>query len=478
MERQVQLVVVSGQEAGKCYCIPEQGATIGRSRTADISLSDEALSRQHCRIFFTDGPVLQDLISSNGTLLNGESVRNEPLPLKEGDVITLGSWVLRVAQITTTQPVATLPVAAPVAAPVVAPVESPTPAVAQSLFGETPAALTSAEPPAAESTVSPNLFGEAEASAEETKPEASKKRLLIVLGACLLLLGLLLPIAWMMETPKEEPPSVRKIVRSAPLAEFNYERLVIDAQHLFRYTLSYQAATNVLMLNVSDLGEADRSFSKRVELSKDAKDTLMKLLWEVDVSKIGEIFPERSHDGISFERRTLTLVRGTEVWQRVAENVSHALFNGICETLEFFARNELQVWAAQYSVAELEAMAEEQLAIADRYWEQRDLGDDKLWQAVVAYRKGLSALETLNPKPKSMVALTQGLQTAEALLGERYEAVLFEVDQALNTQRYDMAIQQLQKILRMIPERDDERHQQASEKLLTVEQRRGKKGGR
>ena len=281
-----------------------------------------------------------------------------------------------------------------------------------------------------------------------------------------------------METPKEEPPSVRKIVRSAPLAEFNYERLVIDAQHLFRYTLSYQAATNVLMLNVSDLGEADRSFSKRVELSKDAKETLMKLLWEVDVSKIGEIFPERSHDGISFERRTLTLVRGTEVWQRVAENVSHALFNGICETLEFFARNELQVWAAQYSVAELEAMAEEQLAIADRYWEQRDLGDDKLWQAVVAYRKGLSALETLNPKPKSMVALTQGLQTAEALLGERYEAVLFEVDQALNTQRYDMAIQQLQKILRMIPERDDERHQQASEKLLTVEQRRGKKGGR
>ena len=70
------------------------------------------------------------------------------------------------------------------------------------------------------------------------------------------------------------------------------------------------------------------------------------------------------------------------------------------------------------------------------------------------------------------------MQTAEALLGERYEAVLFEVDQALNTQRYDMAIQQLQKILRMIPERDDERHQQASEKLLTVEQRRGKKGGR
>ena len=136
------------------------------------------------------------------------------------------------------------------------------------------------------------------------------------------------------------------------------------------------------------------------------------------------------------------------------------------------------MWAAQYSVAELEVMADEQLAIAERYWEQRDLGDDKLWSAVVAYRKGLSALETLNPKPESMGALSQGLQQAETVLAERYEAALFEVDQALNTQRYEIAIQQLQKILRMIPDRDDQRHQQASEKLLTVEQRRGKKGGR
>ena len=299
MERQVQLVVVSGQEAGNIYCIPEQGATIGRSRTADISLSDEALSRQHCRIFFTDKPVLQDLISSNGTLLNGQSVRNEPLPLKEGDVITLGSWVLRVGQITMPEAKEEAPVVAPVA------VVTPEAPAAQPLFSETEAPAAS---PAADAA-SPNLFGETEPEATEAKPDASKKRLLIVLGVCVLVLGLLLPMVWLMEKPAETSPSVRKIVRTAPLAEFSYERLVIDAQHLFRYTLSYQAATNVLMLNVNDLGDADRSFAKRLELSKDAKAALMKLLWEVDVSKIGEIFPERSHDGISFERRSLTLVR-------------------------------------------------------------------------------------------------------------------------------------------------------------------------
>ena len=175
----------------------------------------------------------------------------------------------------------------------------------------------------------------------------------------------------------------------------------------------------------------------------------------------------------------MTIVRNRAIWQRVAENVQNKDFNALCDKLEFFARNELQVWAAQYSVAELEALAREQLSIADRYWEQRDLGDDKVWLAIAAYKKGLSALETLNPKPDCLAALSAGLQQSESLLSQRYEAVLFEIDQAMNTQRYDVAESLLRKILQMIPDRDDARNQQASERLLIVEQRRGgDKGGR
>lgn len=463
MEKQVQLIVVSGQEAGRIFVISGEGAVIGRSKTADIALNDEALSRQHCRIFFTSEPMVQDLISSNGTLLNDVAVREQPLPLHEGDTLTIGSWVLRVAQIT---------------------------GLAQSQATVTPVTpektqlFESADAPIEEKQTDPvserpELFKAEKPSEKEESSPAAKKKLWLIIALCLVLFcSLAGGLLFMEGTEKPKAPAVRQLARTSQLAEFHYERLVVDAQHLFSYTLTYDATTNLLMVDVTDLGEADRSFSKVTELSKDAKATLMKMLWEVDVSKIGEIFPERSPDGISLERRKLTLVRGTEVWQRTAENVTHLIFNGICETLEFFASNELQVWAAQYSVAELEALAEEQLAVAERYWEQRDLGDDKLWAAVTAYKKGLSALETLNPKPETIKPLTAGLTQAEALLAERYEATLFEVDQALNTQRYEVAIQQLQKILRLIPDRDDRRHQQASEKLLTVEQRRGMKGGR
>jgi pSer/pThr/pTyr-binding forkhead associated (FHA) protein len=64
--------------------------TIGRSRESDIFLPDQWLSRHHAEIVEKpDGFYLADLQSKNGTLLNGEPVREERR-LREGDVITLG----------------------------------------------------------------------------------------------------------------------------------------------------------------------------------------------------------------------------------------------------------------------------------------------------------------------------------------------------------------------------------------------------
>ncbi|MEG1480257.1 MAG: hypothetical protein RSD41_04565, partial [Kiritimatiellia bacterium] len=131
----------------------------------------------------------------------------------------------------------------------------------------------------------------------------------------------------------------------------------------------------------------------------------------------------------------------------------------------------------QFSVGELREMGREQLAIGDRYWEQRDLGDEKLFLSLVAYKKGLSALETLNPKPDFAEELQQRLNRAEKLLNEHYEEASFTVDQALNTQRYEAAAEALRRICRMISDREDERNIKATEKLRSVESR-FLKGGR
>ena len=72
----------------------KQRVVIGRSRESDIVLPDKWLSRRHAEIRQDDdGYYLSDLGSRNGTLLNGDRVR-EPQRLRPGDVIKLGEYVL------------------------------------------------------------------------------------------------------------------------------------------------------------------------------------------------------------------------------------------------------------------------------------------------------------------------------------------------------------------------------------------------
>ncbi|MDX2244453.1 MAG: FHA domain-containing protein [Leptolyngbyaceae cyanobacterium bins.302] len=65
---------------------------IGRDRSAGLTIQDKRLSRRHALIQYVkdQGFYLRDLVSTNGTYLNGEPVRR-PMLLKDGDRIRLGS---------------------------------------------------------------------------------------------------------------------------------------------------------------------------------------------------------------------------------------------------------------------------------------------------------------------------------------------------------------------------------------------------
>jgi DNA-binding response OmpR family regulator len=67
---------------------------LGRAEECDLVVADQRVSRHHAQLRrLGDGFGLLDLNSTNGTRLNGEFVPPlaEPLPLKDGDVIELGS---------------------------------------------------------------------------------------------------------------------------------------------------------------------------------------------------------------------------------------------------------------------------------------------------------------------------------------------------------------------------------------------------
>ena len=72
--------------------------TIGRTARADFILDAALVSRLHCRVIAdrSDQLVLDDLSSTNVTLVNGRKVQRAVL--KPGDVVTVGRVELDVQQ--------------------------------------------------------------------------------------------------------------------------------------------------------------------------------------------------------------------------------------------------------------------------------------------------------------------------------------------------------------------------------------------
>ena len=63
--------------------------TVGRDAENDIVLADSSVSSRHCAVVRADdGYILKDLDSTNGTLLNGELIKEAPL--RAGDSFIVG----------------------------------------------------------------------------------------------------------------------------------------------------------------------------------------------------------------------------------------------------------------------------------------------------------------------------------------------------------------------------------------------------
>jgi pSer/pThr/pTyr-binding forkhead associated (FHA) protein len=75
---------------GETVYLTETESIIGRGATATIVIPDGGASRNHARIVWNGKSAgLEDLQSTNGTLLNGRRVTSSPL--EQGDVIEIGA---------------------------------------------------------------------------------------------------------------------------------------------------------------------------------------------------------------------------------------------------------------------------------------------------------------------------------------------------------------------------------------------------
>lgn len=71
------------------------GLSIGRSKEADVQISDRYASSLHARVFSREGRFyVEDMNSTNGTLLNGATLQGEA-ELVDRDTIQIGDTIFR-----------------------------------------------------------------------------------------------------------------------------------------------------------------------------------------------------------------------------------------------------------------------------------------------------------------------------------------------------------------------------------------------
>jgi two-component system, cell cycle response regulator len=94
------LIFLTGDLLAVPIPLEREEVILGRALEADVRVNDTKISRKHARInTITDKEtnvvsyVLTDLSSRNGTLLNGQKIRQETL--QNGDKITIGEHILR-----------------------------------------------------------------------------------------------------------------------------------------------------------------------------------------------------------------------------------------------------------------------------------------------------------------------------------------------------------------------------------------------
>lgn len=89
------LVLYSGSDAGRRFDLDAGEHILGRAADAQLRIDEPGVSRHHARLQVGGGVALiADLGSANGTLVNEQRVQ-EPLALRDGDLVRLSNAVLR-----------------------------------------------------------------------------------------------------------------------------------------------------------------------------------------------------------------------------------------------------------------------------------------------------------------------------------------------------------------------------------------------
>jgi len=154
---------------------------------------------------------------------------------------------------------------------------------------------------------------------------------------------------------------------------------------------------------------------------------------------------------------------------KVVNHIEPEEFAAARSLIEEFGKNELGLAALAIDPATLVDKARASLLQAKKMWDEREVRDVNLFNAIRAYRECEWYLETIDPKPDFYGEVLSGKTDCESELKRRYNDLWFMAERAVKLHDWKEADRQLKVICEMIPDRSDERNQNASKTLLEVE---------
>jgi hypothetical protein len=442
--------------SGTRFEVGAGGVRLGRSSSNDVHIPDEELSRNHCLFeqFGEAGIRVTDLASANGTFVNGEQLGSDSRELKPGDMIEVGSTAISVVG---DEPPPTPLRPAPVAVG----------AAIDLGLGTAPTAASQGESASRPSAKKPGGH-----------PRAMLANVLWIVAALVVAAA----IAVVLCAPRDsEKPVVSPVVEEKPekkLISLSYEKIEADAARVFSYRMDVDSA-GVLHVAFDDVPGENRHVDKKAKLSEKAMKRILEVLDRPGFAALDDAYTGSSAEvENALKSFRIRVVRWNSIKDVLVENTQEPdAFREVRESLEAFSRNELGIWAIQYSKEKLIELSEESAKVGDTKWEDREVEYGNLSASVKAYKDALFYLETVNPKPESFATVKERLARSEAELKQRYEDQRFLVDKAINLGDWEVAQTELKILCELVPERDDPRHAEANARLVDVENRMKKARG-
>jgi hypothetical protein len=431
------LCVEAGPDKDRRFTIPPAGARVGRSSGNDIVLTDPSLSRFHCRFFFKpDGSLwINDLGSTNATLVNGKPVPDRPL--HSGDILEFGETRIVIAH------------------------DHPEPAAGE--------ARASAPP-----RIDLGLGHNAEAPPRDEPGRADSKPslVLVVVALAVIAVG---AVFWMApRRPSPKPASghataaLGSVIPLPDAFDLLYEKEEGSSSNVFRYVLSIH--DNTLAVQIDD-AESRRHVIREKKLAPEVVQGLVAALAKSTFFDLRNEYAGVPQEG-EWALRDLTLTLGRRTHRvRVANRLDPDEFMPVRESIETFAQNELGLAALSLPPERLAELARDAYQLAHKYMDEREVRPDNLFNAIRMFESCQWYLETVEPKPAYLPEAVQSAELARKDLEKEYTARLFEAEKAWNLSDWAKAAEQYRQILALIPDRSDERHQNALKKQLDVESR-------